>query len=61
MTKFSMLNIAHALATTEFNERCDTLDNKLESALKKAFENEHISAIRAERIVQRFCDILLKK
>lgn len=61
MTRFSMLNIAHTMATEDFNERCELLDSRLTEALKTAIGEERISSTREQRIVNRFCDILLKK
>ena len=56
-----MLNIAHTMATEDFNKRCEVLDSRLTEALKTAIGEERISSKREQRIVNRFCDILLKK
>ena len=62
MTKFSLNNIAHMMATAEFNERCVLLDTQLEDALTIALNSEkRMSNLSRKRVVDKFCKILLKK
>lgn len=62
MTKFSFNNISHMLATAEFNERCTLLDSRLTEALQTALQSEkRLSKKGEQRVVNMFCDILLKK
>lgn len=59
MTKFSMMNIAHDLATVEFNERCTLLDSRLTEALQTALRGEKRLSKKGEmRVVTTFCNIL---
>lgn len=52
--------IINMKASKQFEKYCDELDTKLEKALNEAFEDEFISKARRERIINRFCEILLK-
>ena len=47
-------------ASKQFQKYCDELDSKLESSLNEAFKEEFISAKRKQRIISRFCELLLK-
>lgn len=59
MTKFSFNNIAHDLATVEFEERCKLLDSRLTEALQTALRGEKRLSKKGElRVVTKFCDIL---
>ena len=61
ITPFTITNLAHTLATEDFNERCDVLDSKIKGALETAIGEEHISQIRMQRIVDRFCELIENK
>ena len=60
LSKVSMTLMAHMLATKDFEERCDKLDDRLEKALNEAFSEEFISKERRERIINKFCELVLK-
>ena len=53
--------IAKAIADEKFRLQCVLLDNKIEESLLIAFKDEFISQKRLNRIVDRFCEELLKK
>jgi len=61
ITPFTITNLAHTLATEDFNERCEVLDSRLKDALTKAIGEEKISQVRMDRIVNRFCEVLENK
>ena len=61
ITPFTITNLAHTLATEDFNERCELLDARLKDALEKAIGEERISQVRMDRIVNRFCEVLENK
>lgn len=50
--------IVDMLVSKRYEKKCDELDDKLENALRIAFEGERISSQRAERIVEKFCKVL---
>ena len=58
-TKHSMSLIAHDLATTDFNERCELLDTRLKDALTKSIGEKRISDKRMERIINRFRSLIV--
>ena len=53
--------IAKAIADGRFKLQCELLDSKIEESLLIAFKDEFISQKRLNRIVDRFCEELLKK
>ena len=53
--------ISNAIADEKFRLQCVLLDNKIEESLLIAFKDEFISQKRLNRIVDRFCEELLKK
>ena len=59
MSKRVMTEVARGLANMIFMARCAELDATIESSLMAAFADERISQVRTQRIVSRFCDILL--
>jgi len=61
ITNYSITNMAHILATTEFNERCELLDTRLKEALEMAIGEERIGVKRMQRICDRFCEVLENK
>jgi len=62
ITKHSMSLIAHNLATTDFNERCELLDTRLKDALEIAIGCEkRVSHKGMLRIINRFCEVIENK
>lgn len=59
ITKFSISNMAHTLATEQFEERCTLLDSRLTEALQTALRSEkRLSKKGEQRVVTMFCNIL---
>jgi len=52
--------IINMKASKQFEKYCDELDAKLEKSLNEAFEDEFISKARRERIINKFCELVLK-
>ena len=62
LTHFTITNIAQTLADEEFRKRCALLDTRLEDTLTKALNSEKRMSVKSrQRVIDMFCEILLKK
>ena len=57
--KRSISIIANTIADNKFKLQCELLDARIEESLREAFTDERIGQERLNRIVNRFCKLML--
>ena len=51
--------IANTIADNKFKLQCELLDARIEESLREAFKAERIGKERTQRIVDKFCNMML--